>query len=301
MPLVSVLTATYDRAQTLPRLYDSLRMQTLSDFEWIVIDDGSHDETAGLVAGWAGAAGFPIRYEWQPNRGRHAALNRAVELAAGHFCAIIDSDDWYRPNALERMVATWDSIPADRRGSFANVEGLCEHSDGSPVGTAFPRDVFDSDAFEIVERYGCTGDTKGMYRRDVLAAFPAPTDLGYVTAALVWNRIAAQYRTRFVNEVWACNGYQAGGMTDHEGELVVGAPHAWRVFWSEYAAMPRRVSLKKRVRAHANYVRHSLNAGTRPRQLVGEAPSKPWLAVAAPLGAALSLRDRRRLRGGGRR
>jgi glycosyltransferase involved in cell wall biosynthesis len=294
MPLVSVLTATYDRAHTLPRLHDSLREQTFRDFEWVVVDDGSQDDTDRTIAGWAKDSSFPIRYEWQANRGRHAALNRGVQLAAGRYCAMIDSDDWYRPNALERMVATWESIPAERRASFANVEGLCEYPDGRLVGMPFPADVFDSDVFEIVERHGCTGDTKGMYRRDVLAAFPAPTDLGYVTAALVWNRIAARYETRFVNEVWACNGYEPGGMTGRELELTLGSPRASRIFWAEYAAMPRRIPTRKRVRAHANYVRHSLNGRVGARALVRDAPSKPWLAVTLPLGVGLSLRDRAR-------
>jgi glycosyltransferase involved in cell wall biosynthesis len=293
VPLVSVLTATYDRAHTLAHLHESLRAQTLTDFEWVVVDDGSTDETRALVTEWTQRSRFPIRYEWQANSGRHAALNRAVELATGTYCAIIDSDDWYRPDALERMVATWESIPAQERGRFANVEGLCQDAEGHLLGPRFPADVFDSDAFAIVEQHGCIGDTKGMYRRDVLAAFPAPTDLGYVTAALVWHRIARRYRTRFVNEIWAVNGYQPGGMTENERALVQGSPHAWRLYWAEYAAMARGLTIRKRLRAHANYVRHSLRARTGIRRLVDEAPAKRWLAIAVPLGTALSVRDRR--------
>jgi hypothetical protein len=192
------------------------------------------------------------------------------------------------------MLATWESIPEERRSSFANVEGRCVLPDGSPVGERFPADVFDSDTFEIGVVHGATGDTKGMYRRDVLLEFPFPTDLGSdVTAALVWNRIAARYSTRFVNEVWACNEYLPGGMGDRARELMLTSPKAWRLYWSEYAAMSRHIPRRKLMRAYANYVRHSLHAGVGAAALLRDAPSKLPLLGTWPIGVALFVRDRR--------
>src|SRR3974390_2817293 len=89
----TVFTATYNRAHTLHRVYDSLCAQTLHDFEWIVIDDGSTDNTAELIDDWAKAAQFPIRYFKQNHSGKHVAHNLAVREARGLFFLPLDSDD----------------------------------------------------------------------------------------------------------------------------------------------------------------------------------------------------------------
>jgi glycosyltransferase involved in cell wall biosynthesis len=294
MPLVSVVTATYERAHTLPHLYDSLCAQTFKDFEWVVVDDHSTDGTLELIEAWTAAAPFPIRLVTQGNWGRHIALNTGIEMSRGHYCAIIDSDDWYEPEALERMLAAWESIPPERRDAFANVEGLCVLTDGSTVGSGFPADVFDSNTFTMAVSHGMAGDTKGMYRRDVLAQFPFPnTGERDVTASLVWNRIAARYETRFVNEVWAVNDYQPDGMSTREHELMLSSPSSWRMFWAEYVAMPRPIPPGKRLRGYANYVRHSLHAGAGAGALWRDVPSKLLLLATLPLGVALAVRDRR--------
>jgi glycosyltransferase involved in cell wall biosynthesis len=294
MPRISILTTAYQRAGTLPQLYRSLAEQTLRDFEWVVIDDGSGDGTGELVSSLRAEADFPIVYEWQENQGKHAAVNRAVERASGEFCAIIDSDDWYKPDALERMLATWESIPAERREGFADVEGVRVDPDGELICDSYPEDVFDSDAFELIALHGVYGDKIGMFRREVLAQFPFPEDAGWhVTPQLVWNRIAAHYDTRYVNEIWAYTDYRSGGLTDRETELRLRFPASQLSYWREYTAMPKRMRLRSRLRAHANCVRYWLLEGVGPRRQLALSPSRPWTAIAWPAGLFLYLRDRR--------
>jgi glycosyltransferase involved in cell wall biosynthesis len=300
-PRVSVVTATYARAETLPRLYESLLRQGFRDFEWVVVDDGSEDGSGDLLRGWAGEAPFPIDYSWQPNQGKHAAVNRGVERARGEFCAVMDSDDWYAPAALERMVACWDSIPASRREEFANVEGLCAGPDGKVLGDRFPADVFDSDGFEVEFLHGVEGDKVGMYRRQVLRAFPFPEDLGWhVRPGLVWNRIAARWSSRFVNEVWGHKEYLAGGLTERGTELRLRLTAAQLAYWSEFAAMPRRMTRRNRLRANANSIRYALWERLPLRRAIAACGNRGWAAAAAPLGLLLYLRDRlRAARAGG--
>lgn len=293
-PRISILTATYERAGTLPRLYESLAAQTLREFEWVVVDDGSADGTEELIRRWQAEAGFQIDYSFQHNQGKHAAINRGVERAQGEFCAVIDSDDWYPPEGLERMLAAWESIPAERREGYADVEGLRVDPDGELVCDVYPEDVFDSNAFELIARHGVYGDKIGMYRRDVLARFPYPEDAGWhVTPQLVWNRIAAQYSTRYVNEVWAYTDYREGGLTDRETELRLRFPGSQLEYWREYAAMQKPMRLKSRYRAHANCVRYRLLEGTGLRRQAAESPSAGWALLAWPAGRLLYLRDRR--------
>ncbi len=111
-PLFTVFTPTYNRAHTLHRVFGSLCAQTLRDFEWLVVDDGSTDDTAALIAGWATAADFPIRYFRQDHSGKHIAHNLAVREARGQFFMSLNSDDACVPQALERIAYHWTTIPA---------------------------------------------------------------------------------------------------------------------------------------------------------------------------------------------
>jgi glycosyltransferase involved in cell wall biosynthesis len=124
MPTFTVFTPSYQRAKTLPRVYESLQSQTFTDFEWLVIDDGSTDNTRALVAGWQQDARFPIRYLFQKNAGKHVAYNRAARLARGELLVTLDSDDSCLPNALERFYFWWQSIPSAQRDGFAGVTPL---------------------------------------------------------------------------------------------------------------------------------------------------------------------------------
>lgn len=296
-PSISVVTPTYERAGTLPRLYRSLCEQGFVDFEWVVVDDGSSDGTEQLVRGWAGEAPFDIHYSWQPNQGKHAAVNRGVERSRGDFCAVMDSDDWYAPQALQRMIESWQGIPGERRHEFANVEGLCAEPGGSVIGDRFPAPVFDSNAFEIEVVHGVRGDKIGMYRREVLLRFPFPEDLGWhVTPALVWNRIAARFSSRYVDEVWAFKEYLAEGLSARETRNRLWYPGAQLLYWREFAAIGRPMPARARLRSNANVVRYTLLTGGSLRELLADSSSRAWSLVAIPAGLLLFLRDR-----GGRR
>ena len=199
----TVFTPTYNRAHTLHRVYDSLCKQTMRDFEWLIVDDGSTDNTAEVVQQWIKEAWFPIRYIEQSNQGKHVAHNKAVGLARGVLFLPLDSDDACLPNALERLKHHWDSIPAGERTHFTGVTAACIDQDGRPVGSPFPFDVTDSDSLEIRFRYKVKGEKWGFHRTQVMRDFPFPEpDAGrFVPLDMVWKKIARHYKTRYVNEV----------------------------------------------------------------------------------------------------
>lgn len=291
---ITVVTPTYERADKLPRLYESLIAQDCRDFEWLVVDDGSSDGTAELVEGWREEGKLSIELVRQKNQGKHAALNHGFGVARGEFCAVMDDDDWYAPEALGRMLYHWDSIPAAERDGFASVEGLSADPQGVVIGDRYPADLIDSSTFEIGWVYGVTGDKLGMYRRDVLVRYPYPEDLGWhVTAAVVWNRIAAKYRSRFVNEIWGFKEYLDEGISDRETELRLRFPRASLVFWDELAAMPRPMPAKVRFRANANRIRYVLHCRDGLVPAVRNSPTPGWALIAIPAGVVLWARDRR--------
>lgn len=111
-PLITVFTPAYNRANTLPRVFEGLKKQTYKNFEWIIIDDGSSDNTKCVAENMLSEkVFFNITYKYQQNSGKHIAINRAVEIAKGEFFIILDSDDTCTDNALECFVEEWYKFP----------------------------------------------------------------------------------------------------------------------------------------------------------------------------------------------
>src|ERR1700761_6029199 len=149
----TVFTPTYNRATLLPRVYECLEKQTFRDFEWLVVDDGSTDNTAEVVKEMQSKASFPVRYVAKPNGGKPTAVNRGAKEAEGFLFAILDSDDWFLPESLERFWHHWQSIPTDRQPKFCGVTGLCSYPTGDLIGARFPQDVFDADVIDLRYKY----------------------------------------------------------------------------------------------------------------------------------------------------
>jgi glycosyltransferase involved in cell wall biosynthesis len=300
-PTFTVFTPSYNRAHTLARVFDSLRAQTFRDFEWVIVDDGSADGTRDVVARWAGAADFPVRYLWQPNAGKAAATNRGVQEARGELFLIADSDDAFVPTALERFWRHWTSIPPEQRDRFSGVTALCCDECGRRIGDPFPRDPLDATWWDIHYKYALRGEKWGFHRTAVFREFPFPVEPGvtHVPEEVVWRAISRRYETRHVNELLRV--YYRGG----DDQLTRRPPRSWAHVRSLYArklyedrewlaAAPRAL-----FKLAIHYVRFSFLAKDPLRVQLAPLETLPlkllW-AAALPAGLALALRDRARER-----
>jgi glycosyltransferase involved in cell wall biosynthesis len=199
----TVFTPTRNRGPVIGRMFDSLAAQTFRDFEWLVIDNDSDDDTPERMAAWQAVADFPIRYLRQPNRGLQVSWRRGLDEARGELFLFTRSADALKPNALERLLHHWLSIPEAERPGFSAVSALAEDEHGRLIGTEFPTSPLDSDSAELRYRYRVRGDKFGFQRTEVLRANPIPLVegyTGYMPESIVWSAIARQYRTRYVNE-----------------------------------------------------------------------------------------------------
>lgn len=200
-PLFSVCTPTFNRVDTIPRVYESLCAQTFKDFEWVVVDNGE-DGTKELVEGYAQESEFPVRYVKQQSIGLHLAYNEGVDNSKGLLYFPLHSDDALPANSLELIAEAWNSIPPDQREGFCGVTGRCVDQFQRPIGFDLPRAVYDSDHRAIRYKLGAWYEMAGCYRTDVMKEFRFP-DLGstirFVPEGWVWGRIASKYKTRFIN------------------------------------------------------------------------------------------------------
>lgn len=297
-PAFTVATPTFNRAHTLPRVYDSLRRQTMTDFEWIVVDDGSADGTHELVHRWMDDAPFSIRYFRQSNSGKHVAMNVAGQQAQGRFVATLDSDDWYVPDALETFLATWESIAAAERDSFVGVVALCADPEGVVVGTPFPADPLDTTYVDLLHRHGVTGDKAGIGRTEVARAYHHPVVPGesLVIELLVYTRLAQRYRIRCINKVLKIVDYQPSGLSatrsDGRSNVFVRNPRTAKLFFREQLDIPS-LPARAAAKAHMNHTRYALHAGLGV-QSFRDSPSRALWALTLPVAGLAYLHDRRR-------
>ena len=199
----TILTPTFNRADVIVRAFDSLCAQTGPRFEWVVVDDGSTDDTAQVLAACAARAPFELRYVRQPNGHKKVAFNRGVREARGQLLVVLDDDDELAPAALARLWAIWQSIDPSAREHYIGVTGLCQRADGRVVGDRFPADLMDCTATRMFFEHGVRGEKFGCQRVDVLRRYAYPEHIeGFVPESLLWWQIASDgFLTRFVNEV----------------------------------------------------------------------------------------------------
>lgn len=213
---ITVFTPTYNRAHTILRLYDSLLWQTYKDFEWLVIDDGSTDDTGNLFSEIMSEHKLNIRYYKVENGGKHRAINKALELANGDIFFIVDSDDYLVDNALERIVHWLDTIePEKERGKFAGVSGLRGMPSGQLMGETFHGDYKDARYAERT-KYEILGDKAEAFYTDIIRKYRFPEFEGenFITESVVWAEIGNDgYKLRYFNEVIYICEYLQGGLT----------------------------------------------------------------------------------------
>ncbi|OGU12280.1 MAG: hypothetical protein A2075_11570 [Geobacteraceae bacterium GWC2_58_44] len=291
---VTVFTPTYNRSRTLERTYLSLREQSFKDFEWLVVDDGSTDDTASLVAKWQQDENFfPIRYFFKPNGGKHTAHNLGVTLARGEYFAILDSDDWYVADTLEILSRHWLAMPDAMKLRYSSVEGICCREDGTMIGRPFPLDVYDRNLLTIRSLNDKPADTMGMHRLEVLRGFPFPDDFDgcFVPESLVWDRIAAKYDTRFINFIVGYKEYLPGGLTRRslKAGLARSGP---AVLYNREMSLRKSLPLAKRLKCKANVYRYALhNSMPILTELSAERSRLAGLAFAA-VGYLVYLKDK---------
>lgn len=199
--LFTVFTPVFNRRETLDRVYDSLSSQTCQDFEWILVDDGSTDDSFELIESYRRQAQFPVIVHRQPNRGKHSAWNWAVRKAAGELFVPADSDDAFVPETLECFTRHWQQIPSSERSKYSGINVLCKDSEsGETVGDLFPSSPMDSNSLDLVYHYRVKGEKWGCIRTDLLKQRPFPEATGYFPESYIWHSLAREYKVRCINE-----------------------------------------------------------------------------------------------------
>lgn len=248
--MITVFTPTYNRAYTLNRLYESLKEQSCKNFEWLVVDDGSTDNTQSLFKNFCLEREFPVRYVKQENHGKQAAVNRGVELAKGNLFFIVDSDDYLTVDAIEKINQWESSLPSKNKFcGIAGLVGLRGTPEGTIIGTGIKsgQPYVDASAIER-SNYGLAGDKAEVFFTDVLKQFPFVIyeNENFITEDSVWLTIALNgYKMRWYNEVIYICEYLDDGLTNNGDQKFIRNPKGTLLSYQIYKkAYPNRFKIK---------------------------------------------------------
>ncbi len=223
--LITIFTPVYNRVNFLPRLLDSLRAQSVKNFEWILIDDESTDGSWNYMKSIEETEEFCVRIFRQSHGGKHRAINKALDLAKGEYFFIVDSDDCLCPDAIENVSSWLADIPAGNN-KIVGVSGLRESFSGKIWG-GHPKCTGDYITCTNLERhkYKLLGDKAEVYRTAVLREYKLPEFAGenFVTEAVCWDAIAADgYVLRWYNIPIYVADYLNDGLTKSGSNSLVG-------------------------------------------------------------------------------
>ena len=216
MPVLTVFTPTYNRAYILPQCYESMKRQSCKDFVWLVVDDGSTDNTRQLVQLWQNEDnGFNLRYVYQENQGMHGAHNLAYANIETELNTCIDSDDYMPDDAVKKIVEFWMTCCRDE--TISGFLALDAYENGEIIGTRFPPNIERASSYDYYFRYGVKGDKKFILRSDLTKRYPYPLFRGekYVNLATKYSLLDIDYKLLNTNEVVCIVKYLADGSTQN--------------------------------------------------------------------------------------
>ncbi len=208
--MITILTPTYNRAKILSNLYISLTNQTTHNFEWLVIDDGSDDNTKDLIMNCKLEAPFDIRYIKKNNGGKHSALNVGFKESKYDWVFIVDSDDTLIENAIETLSIETNRLPDD----FNSICILRTYTDGTIIGDEFPsgmRNYLDR-VYNKVK-----GDKADIIRKNAVLDFTFPEyhNENFMAESPLYLWLGTRGKTKFINYKGYVCEYLDGGLTDN--------------------------------------------------------------------------------------
>lgn len=251
---ITIATATYNRCGLIKRLYESLIVQKNLNFQWIVVDDGSIDDTTSYMKQIMEENKIKILYYKKNNGGKHTAINYAVEKCNTDYIFLVDSDDVL---PLDSIDIIYEKIKYIEHAPSLNIAGICglkAHLDNKIVGNALDADLTCS-YLTYRYKYGVTGDKAEIFKTSILKKYRFPEFKGelFCPEALVWNRISRDYNMYFFNRIIYLCEYQDGGLSDKSIELRRKSPQATLLYYAELSSSD--INSYHKIKASVNFWR----------------------------------------------
>lgn len=283
--MLTVFTPTYNRAYCLHKCYESLKLQTCDQFIWLIIDDGSTDNTQSLVRTWIDEGSIEIKYIWQENQGMHGAHNTAYNNIDTELNVCIDSDDFMPYDAVEKIINFWEKQGNE---NYSGIVGLDAESSNSIIGTNLPETIKSSTLFDLYNKHGVKGDKKLVYRTSLTKQYPYPrfNNEKYVGLAYKYYKLDQQHEMLLMNEVLCIVEYLDDGSSNNMLKQYRRNPMGFAFYRKELMKLPF-ATLGYKYRQAIHYVSSSIQS--RNIRFFKETPEKILTTLAIPFGILLYL------------
>ena len=287
--MITVLTPTFNRGGRLQSLWDSLQKQTVKDFEWLVVDDGSTDGTKDLITQLQEKSDFPIRYIYKNNGGKHTALNVGIQTICSELTFIVDSDDCVTDDAVESILKI--------HKKYRSQNNIC----GYAFLRAFPDGKVNGKKFDVNEKIGSyidvrvNGDDTGADKAEVfkthcLKEFPFPEypNEKFLGEDLVWVRMARKYEMVHINKAIYVGNYLEDGLTNNRRKHNIASPIGCMHRAEEF--MESDLKTRYRIKGGLQYIVYGRFAGVKIVDLIRKSRHKVLATVCTPGGLFLHSR-----------
>lgn len=284
MPTITVFTPTYNRAYIITKLFKSLCIQTNLDFEWIIVDDGSSDNTEIIIDEMKKEAKFSIIYIKKENEGKHIAINEGVKVASGRWFFIVDSDDYLTRDAIEKVIYYCNGIEGKK--DIAGVVGLRGNQEGVAWTDWYQKNkrvkeidipnILDCTYIDYRYKYKIKGDRAEVVRTEILKKYPFPKfeNEKFFVESYLWLSLAKDnYKFRWFKDVIYITEYLDDGLTQN-----IAKNYRENPIGSNYIANLELscsgIPLKKKIKSCYNYYRYGFYTKKSIKQLVTQCASK---------------------------
>lgn len=254
---LSILTATYNRAKFLKRIYDSI-LKNLNfglEAEWIIIDDGSSDDTYDVVNKFILEDKFKIKYIYQQNLGKMSAINKAVQIATGELIVDCDSDDFFTDNAFEIINKNSKKLLENPK-----LYALCffkKDTHGNISGNKFKSDELISTMFDLYFKDNVMGEKILVFNAKIRKFFKHELEAGekFVTEARMYHKMDEDYKILCINEPIEIGDYMPDGYTNNIMNTFRSSPQGYYCYFKEILKKDlKNVTFRKKLYVMKHFV-----------------------------------------------
>lgn len=255
---ISILTPTYNRAKMLDKLYTSIIVNNnncKSEIEWLIMDDGSTDNTKQVVDGYIKQKIIDVKYFFQENRGKMQAINNLVRVSTGDYIIECDSDDYFTIDAIKSIEETIEKY-SDMEGIYALVF-LKYDQNGKNMGNKFPEENHISKMFDLYFKEGVVGEKALVFRGAIRRRYEYEIEDGekFVTESRLYHKLDLDYNIKCFNkEVMICE-YKEDGYTKNVNNLFMQNPKGYYEYFKEiFTHNMKGVTIKQRIYVYKHFI-----------------------------------------------
>lgn len=270
--MISIITPSYNRAYKLNDAYESLKKQSCKDFEWIIVDDGSSDNTKEIVNEFIKENKIKIIYKYKKNGGKHTAVNEGVKLSNGKYVLILDSDDTLLENAIELIKQYWNKYDDNKK--IACLSFIKIFPNNKTIGKEYNEKEIVSNHIDFRYNKDLLGDMCEVFKTEILKKYPFPIFKGerFLSEAIIWNTIAFDYDTAYINKPIYVADYLDDGLSKNFFKLVYKNPNGARLNSNMF--LNKKFKLKIRLKNAILYDGYSIVSKIKLKNIIGESNNK---------------------------